>query len=60
VLASWFCGIAPSLPFLLAARVLQGLVAGPLIPLSHSVLLSSYPKAKAGLALALRAMTATV
>jgi DHA2 family multidrug resistance protein len=60
VLASWFCGIAPSLPFLLAARVLQGLVAGPLIPLSHSVLLSSYPKAKAGLALALWAMTATV
>ena len=51
VLASWLCGIAPSLPFLLAARVLQGVVAGPLIPLSQSVLLSSYPKAKAGLAL---------
>ncbi|WP_206996907.1 DHA2 family efflux MFS transporter permease subunit [Trinickia mobilis] len=60
VLASWLCGIASSLPFLLAARVLQGVVAGPLIPLSQSVLLSSYPKAKAGLALALWAMTATV
>src|ERR1700756_1349052 len=60
VLASWLCGIAPSLPLLLAARVLQGVVAGPLIPLSQSVLLSSYPKAKAGLALALWAMTATV
>jgi DHA2 family multidrug resistance protein len=28
VLASWLCGSAPTLPILLAARVLQGLVAG--------------------------------
>jgi DHA2 family multidrug resistance protein len=60
VFASWLCGIAPTLPFLLAARILQGVVAGPLIPLSQSVLLSSYPRAKAGMALALWAMTATV
>jgi DHA2 family multidrug resistance protein len=40
--------------------VLQGLVAGPLIPLSQAVLLSSYPKARANMALALWAMTATV
>jgi DHA2 family multidrug resistance protein len=60
VLVSRLCGIVPSLPFLLAARVLQGVVAGPLIPLSQSVLLSSYPMAKAGLALVLWAMTATV
>ena len=60
VLASWLCGIAPNLPFLLGARVLQGVVAGPLIPLSQAILLSSYPKAKANMALALWAMTATV
>ncbi len=60
VFASWLCGIAPTLPFLLAARILQGVVAGPLIPLSQSVLLSSYPRAKSGTALALWAMTATV
>jgi MFS transporter, DHA2 family, multidrug resistance protein len=60
VFASWLCGIAPDLPFLLGARVLQGLVAGPLIPLSQAVLLSSYPKARANMALALWAMTATV
>ncbi|MGA7778366.1 MAG: DHA2 family efflux MFS transporter permease subunit [Paraburkholderia sp.] len=60
VFASWLCGIAPSLPFLLAARILQGVVAGPLIPLSQAVLLSSYPKARANMALALWAMTATV
>jgi DHA2 family multidrug resistance protein len=43
-LASWLCGIAPDLPFLLAARTFQGVVAGPLLPLSQAVLLSSYPK----------------
>lgn len=60
VLSSWLCGLAPTLPILLAARILQGAVAGPLIPLSQAILLSSYPKAKSGLALSLWAMTATV
>ncbi len=60
VFASWLCGIAPNLPFLLGARILQGVVAGPLIPLSQAVLLSSYPRARANLALSLWAMTATV
>lgn len=60
VLASWMCGLAPTLPILLAARVLQGAVAGPMIPLSQALLLSSYPKAKAPMALALWAMTTLV
>jgi DHA2 family multidrug resistance protein len=60
VLASWLCGIAPSLPFLIAARIVQGVVAGPLIPLSQSILMNSYPRAKAGMALALWVMVATV
>ncbi|MFW2572371.1 MFS transporter, partial [Legionella sp. 29fVS95] len=34
VLTSWLCGLATNLPFLLFARILQGFVAGPLIPLS--------------------------
>ena len=34
-------------------RVLQGLVAGPMIPLSQTLLLSSYPRAQAGMALAI-------
>lgn len=46
VLASWLCGLAPTLPFLLAARVLQGAVAGPMIPLSQTLLLASYPREK--------------
>lgn len=60
VFASWLCGMAPTLPFLLFARILQGFVAGPLIPLSQSILLSSYPKNKSSLALAFWGMTATV
>ena len=58
VIASWLCGIAPSLPFLLLARVMQGAVAGPMIPLSQSLLLGAYPRAKAPLAFSLWSMTA--
>lgn len=60
VLASWLCGFAHSLEMLVAARVLQGLVAGPMIPLSQTLLLASYPKHKAGTALALWGMTTLV
>ena len=60
VLASLLCALAPSLGVLIAFRVLQGAVAGPMIPLSQSLLLSSFPKAKAGSALALWGITTLV
>ncbi|WP_175970147.1 DHA2 family efflux MFS transporter permease subunit [Burkholderia sp. BCC0322] len=60
VISSWMCGLSPTLPFLLASRVLQGAVAGPMIPLSQALLLSSYPRAKAPMALALWAMTTLI
>src|SRR5499427_7720833 len=60
VLASWLCGLAPSIEMLIAFRVLQGLVAGPMIPLSQTLLLASYPPAKAGMAMAMWAMTTLV
>ena len=60
VLASWLCGAAPNLESLIALRVIQGLVAGPMIPLSQTLLLQSYPKAKAGTALAMWSMTTLV
>ncbi len=60
VLTSWLCGFAPSLEMLVAGRVLQGLVAGPMIPLSQTLLLASYPRAKAGTALALWGVTTLV
>jgi DHA2 family multidrug resistance protein len=55
-LASWLCGIAPTLSILLTARVFQGAVAGPLIPMSQALLLSSWPKSKSALALSLFSM----
>lgn len=60
VVASWLCGLAPTMPLLIAARALQGFVAGPMIPLSQSLLLSSYPRSQAGLAMAMWAMTTLV
>ncbi|MEO8859556.1 MAG: DHA2 family efflux MFS transporter permease subunit, partial [Burkholderiaceae bacterium] len=60
VLTSWLCGFATSLEGLVVFRVAQGLVAGPLIPLSQTLLLASYPRAKAGIALALWGMTTLV
>ena len=60
VIASWLCGLAPNMPTLIAFRALQGFVAGPMIPLSQSLLLSSYPKALAGLAMAMWAMTTLI
>ena len=59
-LASLLCGLAGSLEVLLACRALQGLVAGPMIPLSQSLLLQSYPKEKAGMAIAFWSMTTVV
>jgi DHA2 family multidrug resistance protein len=60
VIASWLCGLAPNIGMLIAFRVLQGLVAGPMIPLSQTLLLASYPAAKAGTAMAMWAMTVLV
>src|SRR5439155_4750105 len=60
VAASFLCALAPSLAWLIAFRVLQGAVAGPMIPLSQSLLLASFPKEKAGTALAIWAMTTRV
>jgi MFS transporter, DHA2 family, multidrug resistance protein len=60
VIASWLCGLAPNMTMLIAFRALQGFVAGPMIPLSQALLLSSYPRALAGLAMAMWAMTTLV
>ncbi len=60
VLSSVLCGLAPNLGMLILFRVIQGLVAGPMIPLSQALLLQSYPRAKAGTALAFWSMTTLV
>ena len=60
VLASLMCGFAPSIETLILFRVIQGAVAGPMIPLSQSLLLSSYPVSKAGTALAMWSLTTLI
>ncbi|HEV7165786.1 MAG TPA: DHA2 family efflux MFS transporter permease subunit [Gammaproteobacteria bacterium] len=59
-LLSLACGLAPGLASLVLLRVLQGAVAGPMIPLSQSLLLNNYPKEKHGTALSIWSMTAVV
>ena len=59
-LLSLLCGLAPNLTSLVVFRVLQGAVAGPMIPLSQSLLLNNYPKEKHGTALSIWSMTAVV
>jgi len=60
VIASMMCALAPSLSLLILARVFQGAVAGPMIPLSQALLLSSYPKNRSGMALAMWSITTLV
>jgi len=60
VAASWLCGLAPNIESLIVFRVIQGLVSGPIIPLSQTLLLGSYPFAQAGTALAMWSITVLV
>ena len=50
-IASFFCGLAPSLPFLILFRVIQGACGGGLQPLSQAILLESFPPEKRGQAM---------
>lgn len=60
VLASLLCGLASSMGFLVAARALQGFVAGPMYPITQALLISIYPPQKRGQAIALLAMVTVV
>jgi EmrB/QacA subfamily drug resistance transporter len=51
VIGSLLCGLAPSLPFLIAARALQGFGGGISTPLSIAFLLRTFPTSEQGLAL---------
>jgi len=51
--ASVLCGMAQSLPQMVAFRLLQGVFGAALVPLSQAVLLDSYPKEQHGSAMAL-------
>jgi len=60
VASSFMCGVSQSMGMLLVFRALQGAVAGPMYPITQSLLISIYPPAKRGMALALLAMVTVV
>ncbi|TXH03052.1 MAG: DHA2 family efflux MFS transporter permease subunit [Nevskiaceae bacterium] len=60
VVFSALCGLATTMPMLVLFRLMQGLVSGPMVPLSQSLLMVNYPPEKRGIALGLWAMTVIV
>src|SRR6478735_7307728 len=40
---SFLCGLAPTLPFLVVFRLLQGLTGGVLQPMSQAIMLEAFP-----------------
>jgi DHA2 family multidrug resistance protein len=50
-LTSALCGFAPSLPFLVVCRIIQGATGGVMQPISQAVLLEAFPPAERGRAM---------
>jgi len=59
-ITSAFCGLAPSLPMLIVFRVLQGLAAGPMMPLSQALMNQVVPRKHYPTAMGLWTMTVIV
>ncbi|MDH5638601.1 MAG: DHA2 family efflux MFS transporter permease subunit, partial [Nitrospinota bacterium] len=57
---SVLCGFASNFEMLVLFRILQGAMAGPMIPLSQSLLLRCYPEERRGTALSFWAMTTMI
>jgi len=55
-IASFLCGLAPSLGFLIFFRIVHGACGGGLQPLSQAILLESFPAEKRGQAMAFWAL----
>jgi DHA2 family multidrug resistance protein len=55
-IASFACGIAPTLPLVLLARAVQGAGGGALQPLAQAILIESFPPEKQGQAMGLYAL----
>src|SRR5262245_54554696 len=49
--ASFMCGFAPNLAFLVGFRIIQGLTGGVLQPISQAVMLEAFPPAQRGKAM---------
>ena len=59
-MASALCGLSTSLQMLVSFRVVQGAVAGFMVPLSQALLMASFPPQKRAMGLAIWAMTITI
>ncbi len=59
-ICSFFCGIAPSLPLLVLARVLQGAGGGGLQPSEQAILADAFPAEKRAMAFAIYGMAVVV
>jgi DHA2 family multidrug resistance protein len=58
--ASFLCGIAWSFESLIAFRVLQGAVSGPMIPGSQALMMAIFPASKRGTSLAIWSVTTLI
>ncbi len=58
--ASFLCGLAPSLPILLVARVIQGIGGGGLQPMAQAIMADSFEEKKRGQAFALYGLVAVL
>ncbi|HSY03697.1 MAG TPA: DHA2 family efflux MFS transporter permease subunit [Acidobacteriaceae bacterium] len=58
--ASFLCGIAPTLPVLLLARVLQGVGGGGLQPMAQAIMADSFEPQKRGQAFAIYGLVAVL
>ena len=59
-LCTFLCGAAESLETLVLYRILQGAVGAPVIPLSQTILLDSFPKRQAGLVTSIFGMAVVI
>jgi DHA2 family multidrug resistance protein len=59
-IASFACGMAPNLGFLILFRIIQGLAGGALLPTSQTLIQEQFPREKAGMAMAIFGMSVMV
>ncbi len=57
---SALCGFATSMDMLVVARLMQGLVSGPMVAIAQALLLRNFPPEKRGMAMGLWAMVVIV
>src|SRR5271155_5265338 len=59
-IASFACGMAPNLGFLILFRILQGTAGGALLPTSQTLIQEQFPREKAGMAMAIFGLSVMV